>query len=127
VIHVIADAAVSVLVIVGLLLARVFGWLWMDPLAEIVGACLIASCSLGRVRDTGAILPDMIPDRPMADNLRQTIGGCRRNRRPLSLAAGSGPPRGDSVRQHVPGAWTGLLSGEAGAVPLAVAPHHRGP
>ena len=31
VIHVIADAAVSVLVIVGLLLARVFGWLWMDP------------------------------------------------------------------------------------------------
>jgi Co/Zn/Cd efflux system component len=29
VIHVIADAAVSVLVIVGLLLARAFGWLWM--------------------------------------------------------------------------------------------------
>ena len=25
------------------------------------------------VRDTGAILLDMIPDRPMADNLRQTI------------------------------------------------------
>lgn len=74
VIHVIADAAVLVLVIVGLLLARVFGWLWMDPLAGIVGACLIASCSFGRVRDTGAILLDMIPDRPMADNLRQTIG-----------------------------------------------------
>ena len=32
-----ADAAVSVLVIVGLLLARAFGWLWMDPLAGIVG------------------------------------------------------------------------------------------
>ena len=38
VIHVIADAAVSVLVIAGLLLARAFGWLWMDPLAGIVGA-----------------------------------------------------------------------------------------
>jgi cation diffusion facilitator family transporter len=37
VIHVIADAAVSVLVIVGLLLARAFGWLWMDPLAGIIG------------------------------------------------------------------------------------------
>jgi len=73
VIHVIADAAVSVLVIVGLLLARVFGWLWMDPLAGIVGACVIASWSFGLVRDTGAILLDMIPDRPMADNLRQTI------------------------------------------------------
>jgi Co/Zn/Cd efflux system component len=31
VIHVIADAAVSVLVIVGLLLARAFGWLWISP------------------------------------------------------------------------------------------------
>jgi cation diffusion facilitator family transporter len=75
VIHVIADAAVSVLVIVGLLLARLFGWLWMDPLAGIVGACVIASWSFGLVRDTGAILLDMNPDRPMADNLRQTIEG----------------------------------------------------
>jgi cation diffusion facilitator family transporter len=75
VIHVIADAAVSVLVIVGLLLARAFGWLWMDPLAGIVGACVIASWSFGLVRDTGAILLDMNPDRPMADNLRQMIEG----------------------------------------------------
>jgi cation diffusion facilitator family transporter len=73
VVHVIADAAVSVLVIVGLLLARVFGWLWMDPLAGIVGACVIASWSFDLVRDTGAVLLDMNPDRPMADNLRQTI------------------------------------------------------
>src|ERR1700733_14275193 len=33
VVHVIADAAVSVLVFAGLLMARAFGWLWMDPLA----------------------------------------------------------------------------------------------
>jgi len=45
VIHVLADAAVSVMVIAGLLLARAFGWLWMDPLAGIVGACVIASWS----------------------------------------------------------------------------------
>ncbi len=38
VVHVMADAAVSLLVIVGLLLARAFGWLWMDPLAGIIGA-----------------------------------------------------------------------------------------
>jgi cation diffusion facilitator family transporter len=75
VIHVIADAAVSVLVIVGLLLARVFGWLWMDPLVGIVGAFVIASWSFGLVRDTGAILLDMNPDRRMADDLRQTIEG----------------------------------------------------
>ena len=73
VIHVIADAAVSVLVIVGLILARAFGWLWMDPLAGIVGAVVIASWALGLIRDTSAVLLDMNPDRGMADNVRQTI------------------------------------------------------
>jgi Co/Zn/Cd efflux system component len=60
-------------VIVGLLLARTFGWLWMDALAGIVGACVIASWSYGLIRDTGAILLDMTPDVGMADKLRQTI------------------------------------------------------
>jgi cation diffusion facilitator family transporter len=73
VIHVVADAAVSVLVIAGLLLARAFGWLWMDPLAGIIGACVIASWSYGLIRDTGAILLDMNPDRAMAQKLRATI------------------------------------------------------
>ena len=73
VIHVTADAAVSVLVIVGLLLARTFGWLWMDPLAGIVGACVIASWAYGLVRDTGAILLDMNPDRGMTEKVRAVI------------------------------------------------------
>jgi cation diffusion facilitator family transporter len=73
VIHVMADAAVSVMVIIGLLLARAFGWLWMDPLAGIVGASVIASWSYGLIRDTGAVLLDMIPDQSLADNMRQTI------------------------------------------------------
>ncbi len=72
--HVLADAAVSVLVIVGLVLARAFGWLWMDPLAGIVGALVIASWSWGLVRDTGAILLDMVPDRRIADGVRQAVG-----------------------------------------------------
>lgn len=71
--HVIADAAVSVLVIIGLFLALFFGWLWMDPLAGIVGAVVIGSWSYTLIRDTGAILLDMNPDRKMADNLRQAI------------------------------------------------------
>ena len=73
VVHVIADAAVSVLVIVGLLLARAFGWLWMDPMAGIVGACVIASWSYGLIRDTGAILLDMNPDEGMAGKLRAEV------------------------------------------------------
>lgn len=79
VVHVVADAAVSVLVIGGLLLARAFGWLWMDPLAGIVGACVIASWSFGLIRDTGAILLDMNPDRRLAGSIRQVVeaGGDR--------------------------------------------------
>lgn len=73
VIHVIADATVSVLVIIGLLLARAFGWLWMDPFVGIVGACVIASWSYGLIRDTGAILLDMNPDTHMANDLRAAI------------------------------------------------------
>jgi len=73
VIHVMADAAVSVLVIVGLLLARTFGWLWMDPLAGFIGALVIANWSVGLLRDTGGILLDRTPDPRMAEKVRMVI------------------------------------------------------
>ncbi len=73
IVHVMADAAVSVLVIMGLLLARSFGWLWTDPLAGIVGALVIASWAVRLVRDTAAILLDMNPDRATADRIRTAI------------------------------------------------------
>ena len=73
VIHVVADAAVSVLVIVGLVLAYAFRWNWMDPLAGIVGALVIASWSYGLIRDTGAILLDVNPEPKLADRVRQTL------------------------------------------------------
>lgn len=73
VIHVVADAAVSVLVIVGLLLARTFGWLWMDPLAGFIGALVIANWSVGLLRDTGAILLDRTPDPRIAEKVRIAI------------------------------------------------------
>jgi cation diffusion facilitator family transporter len=73
VIHVLADAGVSVLVIVGLLLARAFGWYWMDPLAGLVGALVIANWSVGLLRDTGGILLDRTPDPRMAEKVRVAI------------------------------------------------------
>jgi cation diffusion facilitator family transporter len=73
IIHVMADAAVSVLVIVGLLLARAFGWLWMDPLAGFIGALVIANWSFGLLRDTGGILLDRTPDPRMVENVRIAI------------------------------------------------------
>jgi Co/Zn/Cd efflux system component len=72
-IHVIGDATVSALVITGSLFASAFGWLWLNPLAGIVGALVIANWALGLVRDTGAILLDMNPDRHMTESLGQAI------------------------------------------------------
>jgi len=72
-VHVLADAAVSVLAITGLVLARGFGWMWMDPLAGVIGALVIANWSYGLIRDTGGILLDMNPDHGMTAKVREAI------------------------------------------------------
>jgi cation diffusion facilitator family transporter len=73
IIHVLADAAVSVLVIVGLLFGRFLGWSWMDPLAGLIGAIVIAAWAYSLVRDTTAVLLDMNPDQRMAQRMREAI------------------------------------------------------
>jgi len=72
-VHVMADAAVSVLAILGLAAGKLFGWVFMDPVMGIVGALVIASWSYGLIRDAGAILLDMTPDRRLKEDLRKTI------------------------------------------------------
>ena len=72
-VHVAADATVSVLVIIGLLAARRYGWVWIDPAVGVVGALVIANWSYGLIRDTGAILLDMNADREMAEDMRKAI------------------------------------------------------
>ena len=61
-VHVVADAAVSVLVIVGLVVGRQFGWLWMDPLMGLVATIVILSWSWTLVRSAGGVLLDVCPD-----------------------------------------------------------------
>jgi cation diffusion facilitator family transporter len=73
VIHVLADAAVSVLVIIGLLFGRFLGWTWMDPAVGLIGAVVIAAWAYTLVRDTGAVLLDMTPDRGMVERMRAMI------------------------------------------------------
>jgi cation diffusion facilitator family transporter len=72
-VHVMADAAVSVLAILGLTAGKFLGWVFMDPVMGIIGALVIANWSYGLVRDTGAILLDMNPDRDMTEELRKII------------------------------------------------------
>jgi cation diffusion facilitator family transporter len=73
VVHVLADAAVSLLVIVGLSLGWYLGWTFMDPVIGLIGAAVIAAWAYTLIRDTGAILLDMNPDRSMAERMRAVI------------------------------------------------------
>jgi cation diffusion facilitator family transporter len=57
--HVLADAAVSLLALVGLSAGRLLGWVWMDPAMGIIGALVIANWSWSLVRSAGAVLLDM--------------------------------------------------------------------
>jgi cation diffusion facilitator family transporter len=72
-VHVMADAAVSVLAIVGLSSAKLFGFVWMDPLMGIVGALVIANWSFGLVRAAGAVLLDMQPDGALAHAIEHRL------------------------------------------------------
>jgi len=78
-VHVAADAAVSVLAILGLVAARYLGWVWMDPMMGIVGGVVIALWAYALVRDTGRILLDMTPDTALATRIRRRVeaGGDR--------------------------------------------------
>ncbi len=72
-VHVMADAAVSVLVIVGLVAGRQFGWLFMDPLMGLVATVVILSWSWTLVRASGAILLDACPDPGLARKIATRI------------------------------------------------------
>ena len=72
-VHVMADAAVSLLVIVGLLLGRFLGWAWMDPVVGLAGAAVISAWSYALIRDTGRVLLDMTPDADLAENIRMAM------------------------------------------------------
>lgn len=72
-IHVLADAAVSVLAITGLLAGRELGWVWMDPLMGIAGAFVIANWSWGLVRVASAALLDTRGDDGLASEITRRL------------------------------------------------------
>ena len=73
IVHVIADAAVSLAVIGGLGLAAAFGWMWMDPAVGLIGAAVIASWAFSLIRDTGGILLDVTADPALEASLRTLV------------------------------------------------------
>lgn len=71
--HVIADAATSVLAILALTGGKFFGASWLDPVMGIVGAALVAIWAYGLLRDTGRVLLDAEMDAPVVAEIREVI------------------------------------------------------
>jgi cation diffusion facilitator family transporter len=71
--HVLADAATSVLAIVALTAGLLFGVRWLDPAVGIAGALVIASWSYGLVRDSAMVLLDAEPDPALSRDIRAFV------------------------------------------------------
>lgn len=71
--HVLADAATSVLAILALAGGWVWGWSWLDPVMGIVGAVMVALWAKNLMLDTGKILLDREMDHPVVAEIREVV------------------------------------------------------
>ena len=71
--HVIADAATSVLAIIALFGGWLYGWTWLDPVMGILGAILVGRWAKGLLIATGKVLLDREMDHPVVDEIRELL------------------------------------------------------
>jgi cation diffusion facilitator family transporter len=72
-VHVLADAATSVLAIIALACGAWFGLSFLDPLCGVIGAVVIGSWSVGLIRDSAMVLLDADADPKLSADIRRTI------------------------------------------------------
>ncbi len=72
-VHVLADAATSVLAIGALVAGKWLGWLVLDPVVGLIGAALIAWWARGLLAQSSTILLDREMDHPLAAALRERL------------------------------------------------------
>lgn len=71
--HVIADAATSVLAIIALFGGKLWGANWLDPIMGIVGAILVSVWAWGLLRDSSRVLLDAEMDAPVVAEIHEVI------------------------------------------------------
>ena len=71
--HVLADAATSVLAVIALIGGLVWGWSWLDPVMGIVGAVMVAIWAKGLLIETGKVLLDREMDHPVVEEIREVV------------------------------------------------------
>jgi len=69
-VHVMADAATSLLAIGALVVAMYSGWVWADPAVGLIGSVVIASWAFGLIKTSGAVLLDVRADEKLEKVIR---------------------------------------------------------
>ncbi|UCV09075.1 CDF family Co(II)/Ni(II) efflux transporter DmeF [Dechloromonas denitrificans] len=72
-IHVITDAATSLLAIAALAGGWLYGWNWLDPASGLVGAVLVGLWARNLLRQSGRVLLDREMDHPVVAEIREVI------------------------------------------------------
>ena len=72
-IHVIADAATSVLAIIALFGGKLWGASWLDPVMGLIGAVMVSVWAYGLLRDTSRVLLDAEMTAPLVEEIREVI------------------------------------------------------
>lgn len=74
-IHVLTDAATSILAILALFGGKWWGASWLDPLMGIIGAVLVGVWAKGLLRDCALVLLDAEMDNPLTERIARTLTG----------------------------------------------------
>jgi cation diffusion facilitator family transporter len=72
-VHVLADAATSVLAILALVGGWMYGLNWLDPIMGVVGAVMVAIWAKGLIKETGKVLLDREMDHGVVEEIREVI------------------------------------------------------
>jgi cation diffusion facilitator family transporter len=72
-VHVVADAATSVLAIIALTSGKYLGILWLDPVMGLAGTALVGSWAWSLLRASGRVLLDAEMDAPVVEEIREVV------------------------------------------------------
>lgn len=72
-VHVMADAATSLLAIIALTGGWLWGWSFLDPVIGIIGAAVVALWAKSLIRDTSRVLLDCEMDHPVVQEIRDVV------------------------------------------------------